>query len=80
MWLKNILKREEPKFSNKEILRWLLQRWKGNLKQASLNALIGILKVAFSLMTVWAVQHAIDVATGSAKGSLYLTVGLMALL
>ena len=80
MWLKNILKREEHKFSNKEILRWLLQRWKGNLKQASLNALIGILKVAFSLVTVWAVQHAIDVATGSAKGSLYLTVGLMALL
>ena len=59
------------------LLRWLWDAWRGNRLQATLNALIGLGSVGVSLAQVWAVQHAIDVAAGSADGSLYAAVGLM---
>lgn len=60
-----------------KLLRWLWDAWRGNRLQAVLNALIGLGTVGVSLAQVWAVQHAIDVAAGSADGSLYGAVGLM---
>ena len=60
-----------------KLLRWLWDAWRGNRLQAALNALIGLGTVGVSLAQVWAVQHAIDVAAGSADGSLYGAVGLM---
>lgn len=59
------------------LLHWLWDAWRGNRLQAALNALIGLGSVGVSLAQVWAVQHAIDVAAGSADGSLYAAVGLM---
>lgn len=59
------------------LLHWLWDAWRGNRLQATLNALIGLGSVGVSLAQVWAVQHAIDVAAGSADGSLYAAVGLM---
>ena len=59
------------------LLHWLWDAWRGNRLQATLNALIGLGTVGVSLAQVWAVQHAIDVAAGSADGSLYGAVGLM---
>jgi ATP-binding cassette subfamily B protein len=58
-------------------LKWLWQAWRGNRLQAVLNALIGLCSVGVSLGQVWAVQHAIDVASGSADGSIYWAVGLI---
>lgn len=67
-------------YSAGQTLRWLWAVWRGNRLQASLNALSGLAGVAVSLGSVWAVQRAIDIASGALRGSLYLAVGLMALL
>lgn len=69
-----------PKYSAKVIFKWLWRAWRGNQLQAVLNATIGLLSVVVSLAQVWAVQHAIDVASGNAEGSIYWSVGVMALL
>lgn len=69
-----------PKYSAKIIFKWLWRAWRGNQLQAILNATIGLLSVVVSLAQVWAVQHAIDVASGHAEGSIYWSVGVMALL
>lgn len=45
--------------------------------QAVLNAALGLLGVAASLLSVWAVQNAIDVASHARSGSLYAAVALM---
>lgn len=69
-----------PKYSARVIFKWLWRAWRGNQLQAILNATIGLLSVVVSLAQVWAVQHAIDVASGRAEGSIYWSVGVMALL
>lgn len=69
-----------PKYSARVIFKWLWRAWRGNQLQAILNATIGLLSVVVSLAQVWAVQHAIDVASGHAEGSIYWSVGVMALL
>lgn len=69
-----------PKYSARLIFKWLWRAWRGNQLQAILNATIGLLSVVVSLAQVWAVQHAIDVASGHAEGSIYWSVGVMALL
>ena len=69
-----------PKYSARVIFKWLWRAWRGNQLQAILNATIGLLSVVVSLAQVWAVQRAIDVASGHAEGSIYWSVGVMALL
>lgn len=69
-----------PKYSARVIFKWLWRAWRGNQLQAILNAAIGLLSVVVSLAQVWAVQHAIDVASGHAEGSIYWSVGVMAML
>lgn len=69
-----------PQYSARVIFKWLWRAWRGNQLQAILNATIGLLSVVVSLAQVWAVQHAIDVASGHAEGSIYWSVGVMALL
>ena len=80
MRFKKVLHIEQSRYSAKVILRWLWQAWRGNRLQAVLNAAIGLLGVAVSLAQVWAVQHAIDVASHVVPGSLYWAVAIMALL
>ena len=77
MNIKRLLKIPPSRYSARTILGWLWQAWRGNRTQAALNALIGLLSVVVSLGQVWAVQHAIDVASGAVRGSLYVAVGLM---
>lgn len=73
-------KREDPKYSVPVILKWLWKAWRGNRLQAFLNALIGLLGAAVSLAQVSAMRHAINVAAGVDKGSIYWAVGMMAAL
>lgn len=68
------------RYSARQILAWLWRAWCGNRTQAVLNALIGLLGVGVSLASVWAVQHAIDVASDTLSGSIAWSVTLMALL
>lgn len=77
MNIKRLLKIPPSRYSARTILGWLWQACRGNRTQAALNALIGLLSVVVSLGQVWAVQHAIDVASGAVRGSLYVAVGLM---
>ena len=72
----------KPNLNNsvKDISRWLLKVLRDNWLQTSTNALIGVLGVAVSLSAVWAVKHAIDVASGYVEGSVYVAVGIMAML
>ena len=65
------------KYTARQILRWLWQAWRGNRLQATLNALLGVADVVLSLAQVWAVKHAIDVASGSDRGSIHWAVGIM---
>ena len=77
MKLKNLLNVPQSKIDAKSILKWLWQAWRGNQLQAVLNASIGFASVGVSLAQVWAVQHAIDVASGVIVGSIYWAVALM---
>lgn len=61
-----------------EILRWLWRAWRGNRLQAAINALIGLLQVAASLSSVWAVKYAIDVASHVVEGEVLTAVAIMA--
>ena len=72
------------KFANnisiRQIVPWLWKALKGNRLQVALNALLGLLGVAVSLSTVWAMQNAIDIASHAVSGSLFWAVGIMAAL
>ncbi len=77
MSLKSLLRIPESKYPVKQITGWLWRAWRGNRKQALINAMLGLLDVAVSLASVWAVKNAIDVASHAKSGSLYLAVALM---
>ena len=68
----------ESKYSVRQIGQWLWTVWQGNRLQAFLNATLGLLGVGISLLTVWAMQRAIDIASGYQEGSIYGAVGIMA--
>lgn len=78
--LNTLLKIPKTKYPTRTILAWLWDAWRGNRLQAVLNALIGVADVVLSLTQVWAVKHAIDVASGADTGSIYWAVGIMAAL
>ena len=67
--LKDLLKIPKYKYTARIIMKWLWGAWKGNQLQAILNALIGLGMVAVSLIQVWAMQRAIDVAAGAREGN-----------
>ena len=75
--IKKLFQMPKTHYTSKEIFRWLWVAWQGNRRQAFLNALIGILSVVVSLATVWAIQHAIDVASHAKEGSIYVAVSIM---
>lgn len=64
----------------KTIIRWLWRSSRDNRLQAVLNTLIGLLEVAVSLASVWAVQRAVDIASHSREGDVMTAVALMAVL
>ena len=80
MRIKELLKIEDNRYPARDIMRWLWQAWRGNRLQAVLNASLGLLGVGVSLAQVWAVQHAIDVASHSIEGSPYWAVAIMGIL
>lgn len=80
MNIRNIFNIPESKYSASQIVGWLWRAWRGNRRQAVINAVLGLLDVAVSLSSVWAVKHAIDVASRVAEGSIYMAVCLMAVL
>lgn len=75
--LKSILHVPEYKYGSGIIIRWLWRAWRGNRLQAVLNAVVGMLMVAVSLMQVWAVKHAIDVASHAVNGNIFSAVAVM---
>ena len=80
MGIKSLLNNKTSHYSAGAIAKWLWRAWRGNRKQAVLNASIGLAEVVVSLSQVWAVKHAIDVASHVVEGDLYWAVGLMAML
>ena len=80
MNLKEFLQLPDNHYTAGQIFRWLWRALKGNRLQAVLNASIGLMGVALSLSSVWAMQRAIDTASGVREGSIYWAVGIMALL
>jgi ABC-type multidrug transport system fused ATPase/permease subunit len=78
--LKRLFEIPDNHFTAKEIFRWLWRVLQGNRLQAVLNATIGLLGVGLGLSSVWAMQRAIDIASGALDGSLYVAVGVMAAL
>ena len=78
MRLKEFFRIPKSKYQIGQIARWLWAAWQGNRLQAVLNASIGLIGVALSLSTVWAMQRAMDIAQGVRQGSLYWAVGIMA--
>ena len=80
MKLCELIRKGGNKYTVREIFGWLWRAWRGNHLQAVLNAAIGLMGVGISLAQVWAVQRAIDVASGNIQGSIYWAVVLMAFL
>lgn len=78
--LKHFFEIPDNHFTSKEIFQWLWRVLQGNRLQAVLNATIGLLGVGLGLASVWAMQRAIDIASGVLDGSLYVAVGVMAAL
>ena len=72
-----MLKIPKFKYNVKTLLVWLWRAWSGNQLQAVLNATVGLVSVGVSLTQVWAVKHAIDVASHAVEGNIYWAVGLM---
>ena len=77
MGIKVFFNTPETKYGTKDIFLWLWRAWRGNRLQAVLNAVVGLLGVVVSLSSVWAVQHAIDVAAHEVKGNIIIAVLLM---
>ena len=80
MNIRRWLKIPETNYKISEILRWLWIAWRGNRLQAALHAVVGLLSVGVSLTQVWAVKHAIDVASGDEQGNIYMAVAFMGVL
>jgi len=78
--IKELLQLPDNNYSVRDITRWLWAALQGNRLQATLNAAVGLLGVVLGLSSVWAMQRAIDIASGAREGSLYLAVGIMAAL
>lgn len=76
-FLREWLRVPQTRYTARQIMRWLWTAWKGNRLQAGLNAAIGLMSVLVSLASVWAVQHAIDVASHAAEGNIYSAVAAM---
>ena len=72
------LKVPEYKYTARIILKWLWGAWKGNQLQSILNASIGLGMVVVSLIQVWAMQRAIDVAAGAREGNIFVATGVIA--
>lgn len=77
MGIKSLFNTPKTKYNVRDIFRWLWRAWRGNRLQAILNALVGLLGVIISLSSVWAVQHAIDVASHEIEGKILIAVLLM---
>ena len=77
MKIKELINVPEGKYPVKQMVRWLWAMWRGNRLQAMLNASLGIGDVALSLLAVWAVQRAVDIAARSRDGSLIGAVAVM---
>ena len=77
MGIKFFFNTPETKYGTKDIFLWLWRAWRGNRLQAVLNAVVGLLGVVVSLSSVWAVQHAIDVAAHEVEGNIIIAVLLM---
>lgn len=71
------IKSPSSRYPVADVLRWLWRAWRGNRFQAVANASIGLAGVVVSLASVWAVQHAIDVASHAVSGSIARAVALM---
>lgn len=59
------------------IVRWLWTSSSDNRLQAILNTIIGLLEVAVSLSSVWAVQRAVDIASHHREGNVLYAVMIM---
>ena len=78
MTLRQLLSLPESRYSWRQLARWLWTALRGNRLQATLNAAVGIIGVVLSLLTVWAMQRAVDIASGAREGSIYWAVVIMA--
>ena len=70
----------KSKYKAGRIARWLWAAWRGNRLQAVLNATVGLVGVVLSLLTVWAMQRAMDIAQGVREGNIYWAVATMAII
>ena len=77
---KELFQIPENHYTVGEITRWLWKALRGNRLQAILNAAIGLIGVVLGLASVWAMQRAIDTASGVREGSIFWAVAVMALL
>ena len=78
--IKNLFTLPESKYKTRQMVRWLWKIWRGNRMQALLNIFIDIASVGLSLLQVWAVKYAIDIAAGSASGNIYWAVAFMGII
>lgn len=71
---------EKERIPLKRLIKWLWKSSQGARRQAVVNTTVGLVYVACQLMWVLACKHAIDIATGDAAGSLFVTGTIVAVL
>ena len=52
MKIRNLFNIPQSRYSSRQIMRWLWHAWRGNRMQAGINAALGLLDVAVSLLSV----------------------------
>lgn len=67
-------------YSARRIVKWLWLSSSHNRLQAILNTVIGLVEVGVSLLSVWAVKRAIDIASHNQEGDVLWAVAVMAAL
>lgn len=79
MNIKSILKKSHHKYGSGPIIIWLWHILKGHRLQVAVNVFIGIISTVLSLIRIWIIKHAIDVASGAVPGNIYWAVSMIGL-
>lgn len=70
----------KTKHGTKAIAKWLWRVWRGNHRQAILNASLGVFGVMLSLLFVNTMHLTVDIAAGVADGDLFGWVAFLAVI
>ena len=61
-------------------IKWLWRAAEGVRRRIAVQALIGLLHVALSLLYVWTSKQLVDIATSRIEGNMYIFIAMMVII